>query len=178
MSTPGTLVHRIDYRRLATQRHGVEGHVAVSRLPRVAAEWAGDVDDDDRVDVDLLFFEDAQRRVYVEGRIRTALRLTCQRCLRPYEQTLDIPVFAVVVGDDEAAARVPRADEPVVAAGDRLDLYTLVSDELLLAMPSVARCDRGDCRSRFERAPCSHAPGHAHRQDNPFAVLSQIKRDG
>lgn len=177
MSEPGTLVHDVDYRRLATQRRQITGTIALARLPRVGAVSACKPAEGDTVAVDLLFFEDAQRRVRVEGRIQTTLRLTCQRCLREYDQPMDAPVAGVVVGDDEAAANVPRADEPVLADGDTLDVHALVSDELLLALPGVERCDRDDCRAQYESAPEDSDQGDEEKRKNPFAVLQQLKRD-
>ena len=178
MTTPGTLAHRVDYRRLALQERGVEGRIAVAALPRVAAEMARPPEPDDEVVVELGFDEDGQRRVHAAGTIRTTLALRCQRCLQVYDEPMDVAVCGIVVGDDEAAANVPRADEPILADGDMLDVHALVSDELLLALPSVARCRRPECMARYAPEPASErAEQRARRQDNPFAVLSQLKRD-
>lgn len=178
MSTPGALVRRVDYRRLATQQGRVEGGLELARLGRVAAEMA-DADHNDRsVAVDLVFSEDAQRRVRVEGRIDATLRLACQRCLRSFDQPMNVAVAGVVVGDDEAAANVPREDEPVLADGDLLDVHGLVADELLLAMPSVARCNAPECVAEFVTdEPPREQTKDDEKTHNPFAVLNQLKRD-
>ena len=176
MYEPGTLAHHVDYRRLATQRREVSGAITLGRLPRVAAVCAHRPGEDDEVEAELRFFEDAQRRVRVEGSIRTTLTLICQRCLRDYAQAMDAPIAGVVVGSDEAAANVPRADEPVLAEGDTLDLHALISDELLLALPSVGRCERADCRSRHAAEPKAPAPEADERQF-PFAGLDRLTRD-
>lgn len=176
MNEPGTLAHHVDYRRLATQRRDVSGAIALGRLPRVAAACARRPGKDEHLEADLRFFEDGQRRVRVEGSIRTTLTLICQRCLRDYVQSMDTPVAGVIVGGDEAAANVPRADEPVLADGDTLDLHALVSDELLLALPNVGRCDRADCRSRYAVEPETPAPEADDRQF-PFAGLDRLTRD-
>jgi len=177
MNEPGTLVQHVDYRRLATQTGRIDGTLRVSQLPRVAAEMARQPRDEDTVDVDLVFCEDAQRRVRVEGRITTTLALCCQRCLRVYPQPVTVQAAGVVARDDDAAANVPRDDEPIEAQGDWLDVYALVSDELLLALPVVARCDRNDCSAGYENDPVLDEPRAGKRTDNPFAVLNEIKRD-
>jgi len=177
MSTPGTLAHRVDYRRLATQQGRVSGEIELSRLRRVVAETVAASRAGDSVAVDLEFKEDAQRRVRVEGTIGTTLQLECQRCLKAFDQPMHVEVAGVVVGDDEAAANVPREDEPVMADGDLLDVHTLVADELLLAMPSVARCARSACRAAYVDDETPPRETKEQEPNNPFAVLSQLKRN-
>lgn len=177
MNTPGKLAHHVDYRRLATQQRVIGGDVPLSQLQRVSAELAADADTGAVAKVSLQFSEDAQRRVYVAGTIEAALRLVCQRCLRPFDNPMLIDVAGVVVGDDEAAANVPRADEPILAESDSLDVYALASDELLLALPSVARCDRADCAALYERVEPEPEPAVQDKPNNPFAALSKLKRD-
>jgi len=179
MNTPVTLAHHVDYRRLAVAGREVCGEIEISRLPRVVAETAASAGHSGVAAVDLRFNEDRQRRVYVAGQIETTLTLVCQRCLTPFDSPMSVQIAGVVVADDESAASVPREDEPILADGDMLDLHALVADELLLALPSVARCERAACVSQFEHEP-SESERQTHKpksRDNPFAVLSQLKRD-
>lgn len=181
MSTPGTLARHVDYRRLAASRAVVEGAVELSTLARVQAEMAVRAKLGENVTVHLEFSEDGQRRVHVAGAIEATLTLECQRCLEPFDNPMSLDVAGIVVGDDEAAANVPRADEPILADGEKLDLHTLVSDELLLAMPSVARCSRPECLSQHEAGATlpdsTKETENFKSKDNPFAVLSELKRD-
>lgn len=178
MSTPRALVHRVDYRRLATHEGRIEGRLDLARLDRVAAETIDVRAGDTPVDVDLVFREDAQRRVHVEGDISATLQLECQRCLNAFDHPMNVDVAGVVVGDDAAAANVPREHEPVLADGDMLDVHALVADELLLALPSVARCSRPECAAQYvdNDMPRRDVQNDEERS-NPFAVLSQLKRD-
>lgn len=180
MSTPELLARRVDYRRLATQNGRVAGTIELARLPRIRAEMADDARDRSPIRVDFRFFEDAQRRVRLEGEVDTTVRLRCQRCLRPFDHPMVVAVAGIVVADDDAAANVPREDEPVLADGDVLDVHATVVDEVLLALPAVARCTRSDCVARFadnsvpESVPTTETESRTH---NPFAVLKQLKRD-
>ncbi|MES1930093.1 hypothetical protein SADO_12598 [Salinisphaera dokdonensis CL-ES53] len=177
MNRLGTLAHRVDYRRLATQQGRASGEIELSRLPRVTAEMAGAARDGDTIAVDLEFKEDAQRRVRVEGTIDTTLLLECQRCLQVFDESMHVDVAGVVVGDDDAAANVPRDDEPVMADGDLLDVHALVADELLLAMPSVARCARPACSAAYVKDEAPRRETKEQEPNNPFAVLNQLKRN-
>ena len=179
MNTPRALVPCVDYRRLATQQGRIEGRLDLDRLDRVAAETIdSSAGANPVVVVDLEFREDAQRRVHVEGDISTTLRLECQRCLNAFDHPMNVDVAGVVVGDDDAAANVPREYEPVLADGDMLDVHALVADELLLALPSVARCNRPECTSQYvDHDMPLRDEQDDERPNNPFAVLSQLKRD-
>jgi len=181
MNTLGTLARHVDYRRMAAGRASVDGTVELSTLPRVLAETAAEAEHGGVVTTRLEFSEDRQRRVHVAGTIEATLTLECQRCLEPFDELMSLDVAGIVVGDDEAAANVPRADEPILAGDDTLDLHALVSDELLLAMPGVARCRRPECVSRHDAGPTlpdSEAETENFKsKDNPFAMLSQLKRD-
>lgn len=177
MNEPGDVPKHVDYRRFATRERTIEGDIPLSDLPRIVAEaWQAPAPDA-VARLELGFYEDGQRRVYATGRIEARLVLQCQRCLTAFEQRLDVPVSGVVVADDAASAHVPRADEPIVADGDTLDVYALAEDELLLAMPNVARCGRPACRAQYDVTDdASDDTPRRRRQDNPFAVLGRIGR--
>ncbi|MDR7417530.1 MAG: DUF177 domain-containing protein [Armatimonadota bacterium] len=100
----------------------------------------------------------------VEGRVRTAVVLTCDRCAVPFVHRLNAVVheelaWASLVGIDEA-----REDEDryLLRAGDNvwLDVEALIRDALVLALPMVARCGpdcRGlcpGCGADLGREPC------------------------
>ncbi len=176
MSKSDDVPRRVDYRRFATLERGIEGDIALSDLPRVVAEAWQAPGPEEMARVALGFHEDAQRRVVVGGHIAARLVLQCQRCLEAFGQQLDSRVAAVVVADDAAAADVPRADEPIMAEGDMLDVHALVADELLLALPGVARCSRPACRARYDNASdARRGDAQQQRKDNPFAVLKELE---
>jgi len=172
MSVP----EHVEYRRCAVQRQTFAGGVPLVSMARLAA--AVYRLPDAQAQAELAFAEDDQRRVRVTGRISAPVVLQCQRCAVAFDHEIDTAVAGVVVADDAAAATVPHADEPILAAGDMLDVHALVEDELLLALPMVTHCSHPECQTRYnmETAPAqtdSSAP--ARRTDNPFAVLDQLK---
>jgi uncharacterized protein len=177
MNELAVLAHRVDYRRLATQQGRASGETQLCELPRVFAETADAVCRHDTIAVDLGFEEDAQRRVVVEGTIDTTLRLQCQRCLRHFGAPMHVEVRGVVVADDDAAANVPREDEPVLADGELLNVHELVADELLLAMPNVARCGAPECVARYADGDAPERQKTNDKTTNPFAVLDQLKHN-
>src|SRR5699024_7121205 len=182
MSQPGNVPERVEYRRYATRGRIVEGSLPLAAMTRLGDAVHRPPQADALVRVRLAFSEDDQRRVRVTGRLAAPVTLQCQRCFAAFVYNIDTPVDVVVVADDEAAASVPHADEPVIAEGDMLALHALPEDEWRLALPCVGRCEDPVCRAghaRGARVAAAGAEGRAQRrrQDNPFAVLKDLKRD-
>jgi len=176
MSQPGNVPDHVEYRRFATQSRAIEGIIPLASLPRVLAVAFQAPPVDAAAHVRLVFTEDSQRRVRVTGWVSADLVLQCQRCTRAFVQAVVATVAGVIVNNDAAAADVPRADEPILVAGDTLDVCALVADELLLALPMVARCDDPTCRTRYESRAADGSASAPTRADNPFAALGQLKR--
>lgn len=159
----------VDPRRLASARGSVEGEIALSALTRLAGDlYPGSEAGTAWLRLD--FAEDGQRRITMMGRLQAQLQLRCQRCLGPADWAAQVSVHAMVVADDEAASVVPREWEPVIMDTHGLSPATLAEDELILALPPVARCNDHACREKFERQQTE-----AVRNDNPFAALAELK---
>ncbi|RJS95366.1 YceD family protein [Salinisphaera sp. Q1T1-3] len=178
MSAQGSFPRHIDYRRAALEQRSFDGVLTLASLPRTADIVVEDTTAD--VSVALAFDEDVQRRVIVRGRAQTTLALPCQRCLEPADVPLDAEIVGMPVATDEAAAGVPRAWEPMLADGGTLDLYSLVDDELLLALPITVHCDRAACVAAYSQDTTDETIGSAESdaesdRRNPFAALADWK---
>jgi uncharacterized protein len=116
---------------------------------------------------------------------------TCQRCLQPVLMPLAVDNrLRFVIGEDEAARLDAELDEDVLALEPKLDLMTLVEDELLLAVPPVPSHE--DCAMPWHAADALPEPiaddGLLHPgdspatpgsgRDHPFAGLAVLKRKG
>jgi uncharacterized protein len=79
-----------------------------------------------------------QLRLHLQA--RTALRLTCQRCLQPVTVELAVAPALRFVRDEALAERLDEeSEEDVLALSAALDLHELAEDELILALPLVPR---------------------------------------
>lgn len=178
MCKPGGVPERVDYRRYAVQGRTIEGTVPLACRSRLVAAVYRAPAADTVARLRLAFAEDTQRRVRVSGRITAPVVLQCQRCSAAFEYVIDTPIAGIVVTDDAGAAGVPKAGEPIMADGDTLDVQVLAEDELLLALPLVARCDRPACRARYNDTTVAAHGGDAQRQqggNKPFSVLQRLK---
>jgi uncharacterized protein len=119
---------------------------------------------------------DAQIRLHLQA--RTALRLSCQRCLQPMVVTLEIrPSLRFVHGEEQAERLDEDSEEDVLALGAPLDLRELIEDELILALPLVPRHDR--CPRPLPMSPGDADEAAADdRPAHPFAALAALRRPG
>ncbi|MDQ6683919.1 MAG: DUF177 domain-containing protein [Pseudomonadota bacterium] len=119
----------------------------------------------------------AGRQPSLRLRADASVALVCQRCLQPVTVELHVDRRLVFVeGDDAAASLDAESDDDVLALAASFSLPTLLEDELLLAMPIVARHDA--CPQPLPNSAAVLAP--ATPLDNPaahpFAALAALKR--
>lgn len=124
----------------------LEGERSLGTLPRlVEAVRCGDDGFAGAAAVRWRAAGDVQRRSgalrwVIALSIETDVVLECQRCLQPVTLPLRVQRHVVFVpGEDEAARLDEEIEDDVLALPARLDLFGLIEDELLLALPLVPR---------------------------------------
>lgn len=164
----------LDFRKAAQREVSVTGMVKPAQLPRLRALLAGDAG---TVRVGADFFRDDEGRNRVALRIRAGLRLQCQRCLGDFDSELSSESELAAVADDSQARLLPASLEPVIVDGE-LDLWQLVEEELVLAVPPFPRhADPACLRTLTDGGMMAEAPpAEAPARDNPFEVLAQLKQ--
>jgi uncharacterized protein len=104
--------------------------------------------------------------------------LCCQRCLGVFPLAVEQPVNLALVESPDQARDLPTEYDPLLLPfGDRIDLGELVSEELILALPVVARhadeawCEAGD-GSDHDFDPSGAIDGQ--NRQHPFAGLRKL----
>jgi uncharacterized protein len=150
----------------------LSGQLSTHRMSRLrdVGEVAGEVA------VSLTLAAQPRGDMSLSGHVEATIGLTCQRCLDP----VDIPLVGdfgfVVVDADQAGPSEAESADVVLAHDGKLHLGDLVEDELLLALPVVARHDDSNpCRPASQHFGPAGEP--MPEPDNPFAVLEQLKRN-
>jgi uncharacterized protein len=115
-------------------------------------------------------------QTWLQVKAEAQVALTCQRCLKPVEEHLDIDRWIRFVDTEAEAAELDAdSDDDVLALPRHLDARELIEDELLLALPLVPRHEV--CPE-----PLAHADDEAEPEEeerpNPFAKLAALKRGG
>jgi uncharacterized protein len=111
---------------------------------------------------------DGRQRPQLRLRVAGALGLRCQRCLGnlPYQVALDSSLL--LLGKDAGGDTAEVEDLDAVAADPEMDVWSLVEDEVLLALPIAPRHAEGECGLA--------AGADRDRTASPFAVLAGLKQ--
>jgi uncharacterized protein len=133
---------------------------------------------------------------YLRLAVHGAAWLECQRCLAPYEQAFNVDAIYRIVNTEAEAEEFPLDDDEVeVIVGSRqFDLFDLIEEELLLALPVVPKHDvcplvheslvsgvsgeEGEGDDGDGTAPDEAEDGGEPQRPNPFAALQGLKPGG
>ncbi len=165
------LPETLDPLRYAEAGRILEGRIAIAKMRRLATllhEAAGEAE------VALNFGVDLDGTRNVQGTIKAAVVLICQRCLAPMTLPVRVSVSLGVVGSEAEAERLSGHYDPLLVGEDPVSLTELVEDELILALPVVACHELGGCHAAQTD---QQEPVTDDERPNPFAVLEQLKRD-
>lgn len=170
----GPIPEFIDPRRLADRGVTLQGKISADRLPRLLAAVNAVIDE---VNVDLSFTRDEQGLPVLRGHYQARVEMICQRCLEGVTLPLDSQCEVGFVVSDEAAKQLPRHYEPVIVDDEKLNLLSLIEEELLLALPAVPMHPLEKCQHPDGFVPDEEAEEEAQERPNPFSVLAKLKRD-
>lgn len=130
--------------RFAREAASLEGEIPLAELDRLQDELAepeGSV-------AWKLTGEMVSGRPALRVKLEANPTLVCQRCLDPYVHDLQTEGLIFLARDEAELARWEQEDpllDGIVVEG-RLDVRTLIEDELLLSLPAAPRHDEGECR--------------------------------
>jgi uncharacterized protein len=139
----------------------------------------------------------AGKRIDVNGRLNGTFRRQCVRCLKEFDETVEVPLAAEYACDppvkrppkhpvsdarpaDRQRGEDDGLDEEVYpCAGDRLEVADMLREHVILSIPMQPLC-REDClglcpecgQDRNETACACAEQGRT----NPFAVLRQLQK--
>lgn len=156
--------------KLVEQRIDLEGTVALSeceRLKETLLQSEGDIQ------VSLRFGKDEQGLNTITGSLRADVKLECQRCLQPFDLSVEGDINLAIARYEDAVNNLPRHYDPLLLEAPEIELWPLIEQELMLSLPIVAKHPEGECSadSTYE------AQDEELQQDkpNPFAVLAELK---
>lgn len=112
----------------------------------------------------------------LHGSVGGVVELECRRCGVRYRQLLEVAMdLRLVQSEAEERAALAGAD-PYWVQDDRLPVWELIEEEVLLALPMLPRCE--SCENVVQAAPQppAPAPDESVRRENPFAALKRKLR--
>ncbi len=168
----GVLTATLDLSRIGPERTNLAADLPTRDMQRLAAAAALP----ETVSAHVSTVRDGGGNVVLGLTATAQVGMTCQRCLENVYLELEAHAELIAVTDERATAEADGKRDAVVAPMGRLDVITLVEDELLLALPPVPRHPtERDCAPesrQFGPAGSTAAP----QRENPFAVLAQLRR--
>jgi len=168
------LPQRIDPVKSAVKRSDYEGIIASQNLERLLDAVSHC---DDNIDVVVKFEKDEQGLTFFHGSMRTGVTLICQRCNGELVHPLDVSFCFSPVQGPEEAEELPEVYDPVeVNEYGEVDLFQLLEDELILALPIVPLHAEEQCAVSKDDMTFGEIAEDSVRE-NPFAVLKELKRD-
>ncbi len=113
-----------------------------------------------------------------------SLPLICQRCLTRMDFDVDSEFKLALVSGSDEAERLPVELDPFLMESDRIDLQEMIEDELLLSIPTspmhlpeLCVVDLDEINQADEQFSNMEEESGAEAEENPFAILAQLKSD-
>lgn len=163
----------LDVRQAAVRGVTVSGVLKPLDLKRFRPLLAGD---EGAISTEIHFARDEERRYLMRVAIGADVVVTCQRCLEAMPQHLSSESTLAIVWTDEEAAHVPKQLEPLVVTDAPCNLWDVVEEELILALPPYSYHETEACKLKIAAFtdPVSYEETDKDKP-NPFNVLAQLK---
>ncbi len=169
--------HKLDVRRFARDGAVLEGLWPQDRFTRLAASLMPPLADLPAPPVQWRAVGQqrpvpgGEPEVWLHIQGETVARLECQRCLQPLNEALRVDQhLRFVAGEDEAARLDEESEDDVLALVARLDVFSLLEDELILALPLVPR--HGTCPQPLDPSATTAPLRADEARPHPFAALA------
>ncbi|HVK53972.1 MAG TPA: YceD family protein [Burkholderiales bacterium] len=146
----------------------IDGSIAVIDLPRLKdLVLVGDQTLQYTVRGDLT----ARREARITCTIHGFVSLECRRCLGAFAHALEIHSTLIFLPDESQLPLLEDEDDSIdYLVGEKtLDLFALIEDEIILALPLAPRHGAGECEKSEGQRTSGGKP-------SPFAVLAKLKR--
>ncbi|MFW5970114.1 MAG: YceD family protein [Halofilum sp. (in: g-proteobacteria)] len=160
----------VDPLTLADRGRALSGAVPVSACQRLS-HWLES--EEGEFAVELQFGRDENQRRVLTGRVRGRVMLTCQRCLGAFGLDIDLPIGVVLVDSEAEAETLPEeVDALVVGDGATMHTVDMIEDDLILALPLIAKCpDSSACEPAVEIFDSERMTGQEAGTRRPFADI-------
>ena len=149
-----------------------EGVIALTDLERLNGLLYPEAlpEKEGRVGVRFEFLRNEFDVVTITGKVHANLVLECQRCLNALELSLDQDFELLIDADDELAC--DSSLDSIYSEDGYIDVFEIVEDELILALPLVPLHEDSACNEHW---PVAANDAETGTRENPFSVLRQLK---
>ena len=180
MSLPSLDTH--EFCRRADSASGTEPLAGLTRVASLLADPVGELSW--QIAGRSAVRADGSRLAFLSLELQAMVVMRCVRCLEPVAQVLSEQRAYRLVGNESQAAQEDAEDDDydVLVASRRFDLGALIEDEMIMALPAAPRHEHCEAPAKASPADADASKGAASEAEpvpeNPFAVLSGLKRPG
>lgn len=150
----------------------------LDKFERLAAELREPVPDSTvswQADAELRSGSGSEEDIWLHLQAKTAVTLTCQRCLAAMQAPIDVDQWYRFVATEEIAmAEDDESEEDLLVMEPQFDLTAVLEDELLMALPLVPMHEKCPVAPKLS-AGADEVDEATEEKPNPFAVLAQLK---
>src|SRR3982750_3693261 len=149
----------------------VDFTIPLAELPRVSHELVGT---EGEAKGQVRF----SRQAVADLEVSAQPEVVCQRCMQPMRWPVVVKSRIALVSDYNAADRVPEGMEVFLVEADSVSVRDLVDEEILLALPHVARHEEGsECSESEMKLPGQEDDAFEAgdpQVQKPFAQLGEL----
>jgi uncharacterized protein len=151
----------------------IDFKIPLAELPRVSRELSAT---DGEANGNVRFSRQLGQAV-ADLEVSAQPEVVCQRCMQPMRWPVNVKSRIALVSDYDAADRVAEGLEVFLVEADSVSVRDLVDEEVLLALPHVARheeleeCAVGGMQLPGHEADADEAPADVQK---PFAQLGEL----
>lgn len=120
--------------KAAKTEERISAQMALSKLGRLKDRV---LNLDKNFTVNMAFYQDRDGYTVIAVQLNAELLLTCQRCMQPMVLTLMSEGLLSPVINDQAAKQLPSQYDPVILVDNKIHLWELVEEEILLNLPLI-----------------------------------------
>ncbi len=152
----------------------VDFTIPLAELPRVSHELSAT----DGEAIGKVRFSRQLGHAVADLEVAAQPEVVCQRCMQPMRWPIKVKSRIALVSDYAAADRVPEGLEVFLVEADSVSVRDLVDEEILLALPHVARHEEGsECADSAMQLPGQEAESEEDSDpqvQKPFAQLGEL----
>ena len=160
---------QVDPRKLALRSAELVGDVPVSCMSRLASAT---VRINDPAKATIVFKIDESGFTLISGSVSVPALAQCQRCLHEVDICIESEFKLRVVSQVNEEDWKVKFIDPLVIDKGILNLYQMLEDELILALPIVNYHETEQCANNLDKFTYNSS---SNAQTGPFDILKQLK---
>ena len=172
----------VDPFRLAMKEEQFQGVIPLKQMKRLASALSSDATDEEVIEIDVIFSVDTNRVTQLSGKIKTDVKLICQRCMGSMTYPINFDFATAFVRSESEMDHLPEGYDTTLIEDTPVMLSDIIEEEILLVLPAIPKHANEDCSSENALQNWNDEQEIAEdtenmERENPFDILASLKTD-